>query len=138
MTLRERAWGLAVAALRPLLPAAGLLGPKAAAAAAGRRAAAAALESWGRPRGDIREPLLWLHGASAGELLGAAPVVERLRRSRELELLVTHASPSAEAALPELRPDRAEFLDAIPVTAAGKADKKVLKQRITDILADKA
>lgn len=109
MTLRERAWGLAVDALRPLLPAAGLLDPKAAEASAGRRAASSALAGWGRSRSSA-SPLLWLHGASAGELLGAAPVVDRLRGDRELDLLVTHASPSGRDALSGLRPDRADFL----------------------------
>lgn len=108
MTLRERTWGLALSALRPLLPAAGLLGPRAAEASAGRRAAAASLSAWGRSRAS-GSPVLWLHGASAGELLGAAPVVERLRGEVELDLLVTHASPSGRDALPELGPDRAEF-----------------------------
>lgn len=79
-------------------------------AAAGRRAGADALERWGRARGSTSRPLLWLHGASAGELLGAAPVVERLRAAGPLDLLVTFVSPSAEVALPELGPDGAEFL----------------------------
>jgi len=49
--------------------------------------------------------LLWLHGASAGELQGAAPVVERLREQIDLQLAVTYFSPSGKAALPGLRPD---------------------------------
>lgn len=108
VTLRERAWGLALAAVRPLLPAAGIAGPKAAAATAGRRTAAASLQRWaaGRSRPGRR---LWLHGASAGELLGAAPVVGRLRDREPVELLVTYTSPSAEEALPALEPDGAEF-----------------------------
>lgn len=110
MTLRERAWGLAVAALRPALPAARALGPKPAAAAAGRRAAADELVRWATGRRPTGRPLLWLHGASAGELLGAAPVVDRLRTARGTDLLVTFASPSARAALPELRPDGSEFV----------------------------
>lgn len=109
MTLRERVWGLALGVLRPLLPAAGLLGPKAAAASAGRRGAAASLERWARSAAPGVDRLLWLHGASAGELLGAAPVVGRLRDRRALDLLVTYASPSAEAALPSLSPRGAEF-----------------------------
>lgn len=110
MTLRERLWSAGVAALRPLLPAASLLGAKAARSAAGRRNAGPALYAWGREARDPGRRLLWLHGPSAGELLGAAPVIERLRRRRDLQLLVTCTSPSAGPALSELEPDRADYL----------------------------
>lgn len=112
MTLREKVWDWTLAALRPLLPGAGVAGPKAVEAATGRRHAARGLESWAadRDRNPDSTSLLWLHGASAGELLGAAPVVERLRTGRELDLLVTYTSPSAGEAVPALSPAGASFL----------------------------
>ena len=57
---------------------------------------------------------MWLHGASAGELLGAAPAIRRLRGSpsgsragARAQLVVTHGSPSGRAALAWLDPDYA-------------------------------
>ncbi len=72
-----------------------------------RRAAAEDLIRWGgaRPRG----PLIWLHGASAGELLGAAPTIDVLRARRDFGLLVTHFSPSGRLALKRLAPDHAGY-----------------------------
>jgi 3-deoxy-D-manno-octulosonic-acid transferase len=72
-----------------------------------RSAAAGLLETWGRSR--AAGPLVWLHGASAGELLGAAPAVQALRRQTDIQLLVTHFSPSGAAALAHLEPDQAAY-----------------------------
>ena len=87
--------------------------PEVARALAGRRRAAAELAAWGRRRGD--DPLVWLHGASAGELLGAVPAVRLLRArraddaGRRARLVVTHSSPSGRAALPWLDADHAGY-----------------------------
>jgi 3-deoxy-D-manno-octulosonic-acid transferase len=77
-----------------------------------RSAVAAALETWGQSRPD--GPLVWLHGASAGELLGAAPAIQALRAETDFQLVVTHFSPSGASALPRLGPDYAGYppLDA--------------------------
>ena len=100
--------------------------PDIARALAARRRTAAELAAWGRGREP--GPLVWLHGASAGELLGAVPVVRALRvaeagsrKARRSQLLVTHGSPSGRAALPWLDPehssppplDRARDCDAV-------------------------
>ncbi|WP_419163134.1 3-deoxy-D-manno-octulosonic acid transferase [Candidatus Palauibacter sp.] len=80
---------------------------------AARRAAAAELVAWGCRREP--GPLLWLHGASAGELLGAAATVRVLRagvaaRSGDRpQLLVTYSSPSGQAALQWLGPDHSGY-----------------------------
>ncbi|WP_419942727.1 3-deoxy-D-manno-octulosonic acid transferase [Candidatus Palauibacter sp.] len=82
-------------------------------ALAGRRRAAAELVAWGRRRAP--GPLVWLHGASAGELLGAAPAIRTLRSrgadrsGRRAQLLATHSSPSGRAALPWLDADHAAY-----------------------------
>ena len=82
-------------------------------ALAGRLGGASELAAWGRGREP--GPLVWLHGASAGELLGAAPAIRLLRArgaadsGRRAQLLVTHASPSGRAALPWLDADHAGF-----------------------------
>jgi 3-deoxy-D-manno-octulosonic-acid transferase len=52
---------------------------------------------------------VWLHGASAGELLGAAPAVQVARRHVELLLVVTHFSRSGAMALRHLSPDFAGY-----------------------------
>ncbi|WP_420633567.1 3-deoxy-D-manno-octulosonic acid transferase [Candidatus Palauibacter sp.] len=100
----------AVLALEPLIRRAW---PELGRALSARRAAAAELAAWGRRREP--GPLVWLHGASAGELLGAAPAV-RILRAREVgrpgrraTLLVTHSSPSGRPALEWLDPDRAGY-----------------------------
>ncbi len=79
-----------------------------------RRVAAAELAAWGRRRRP--GPLVWLHGASAGELLGAAPAIRLLRARaggggdrRAPQLLVTHFSPSGRAAIEHLDADYAGY-----------------------------
>lgn len=104
MSLRERLYGGAAAAARALSPVVGLLRPSLSAQVAERRAAAAALVegAGGGPRGV---PLLWVHGASAGELLGVAPALDAVRRHGPLRLVVTHFSPSGAPAAAALSPD---------------------------------
>ncbi len=106
--LTEAAAGVALAAA-PLLRRAR---PDIARAVAARRRATAELAAWGRGREP--GPLVWLHGASAGELLGAAPAIRDLRGARSgspagarAQLVVTHGSPSGRAALAWLDPDHA-------------------------------
>ncbi len=104
--LTGAATGVALAAA-PLLRRAR---PDLARALAARRRSTAELAAWGRSREP--GPLVWLHGASAGELLGAAPAIRGLRGPRSglrggarAQLVVTHGSPSGRAALAWLDPD---------------------------------
>jgi len=147
----ERFYSLAIGALRPLLPAAHLLPDKLAEAVRGRRLAADRARAWAAEEREAECPLLWLHGASAGELAGAAPVLRRLRGERPgLQVAVTCSSPSGrttaaglaadyhgyvpldarpecEAALDALRPDALVFakLDLWPVLCAAAAGRGV-------------
>ena len=110
VTLRERVAGAAVAAARPLLPLLGLRSRRLARAVAERKGVAGRLAAWASEGRDPGRPVVWLHGASAGELAGAAPTVERLRERRDVQLVASYFSPSAEDALPLLEPDAAEPL----------------------------
>jgi 3-deoxy-D-manno-octulosonic-acid transferase len=110
VSLLEKFYNVAVNALKPLLPAFGAASPKVSAAVEGRRAAAGEIARWARTDRDPFRPLFWLHGASAGELAGAIPVLERVRADRpDLQLLVTYSSPSAESILGELSADYAGY-----------------------------
>ncbi|MFW6088528.1 MAG: 3-deoxy-D-manno-octulosonic acid transferase [Gemmatimonadota bacterium] len=108
MKLSEVVYSLGWQTIRPLLAVASRLSPKLARAVAGRKSAVGRMRGWaaefGRSGGDGGD-LVWLHGASAGELAGAAPVVAELRRSRAgLRFAVTYSSPSAEPAAGRLEP----------------------------------
>lgn len=110
MSLLESVYNVAVNALRPLLPAFGMASPKVSNAVEGRRAAAGAIRHWAEVYRDPLRPVLWLHGASAGELAGAVPVMDHVRAARpDLQLLVTYSSPSAESVLPDLATDYAGY-----------------------------
>jgi 3-deoxy-D-manno-octulosonic-acid transferase len=60
-----------------------------------RHAALGRWREWGRNRPG-GEPLVWVHGASVGELTTAEPVITRLVRDRpRLQVVATYSSPSA-------------------------------------------
>lgn len=91
--------------IRPLLWIAGWFSPKIRSAVEGRLDAVENMEAWAADRAAAAEPLLWLHGASAGELAGAAPVIEVLRNRRpRMQIAVTYSSPSGEGVARRLRP----------------------------------
>lgn len=102
---RERLCGAVAAVVRALAPVVGLLRPRLAGQLAERRAAAATAEAWarGEPASEGKR-VLWLHGASAGELLGAAPTVAAARGRGDFRLVVTHFSASGKPAAAALAP----------------------------------
>jgi len=111
--MAARLSGAAARMVSALAPAVALARPDLGREISGRAGAAAALCEWDGP-GKGR-PLVWLHGASAGELLGAVPALRALQVERPHALLVTHFSPSGRAALPHLRP---AFASTAPLDAA--------------------
>lgn len=118
MTTAARLSGAAARLITALGPVVGFARPDLGREIAGRAGVADALCEWGGP-GDGR-PLVWLHGASAGELLGAVPAVQALAAERPHALLVTHFSPSGRAALPHLAP---AFASAAPLDEATGLDR---------------
>lgn len=120
--------------VRPVLWIAGRFSDKLARAVAGRKSAVDSMRNWAdehRPAsgadgtpGRTEPPLVWLHGASAGELAGAAPIIARLaRRLPDMQLAVTYSSPSGESAAARLQPDYHGFvpLDLLGHTAPAVA-----------------
>jgi len=131
VSLLENLYNVAVNALRPLLPAFGTASPKVSAAVEGRRAAADEIVRWAERERDPFRPLLWLHGASAGELAGAIPVVARVRAHRpELQLLVTYSSPSAASVIDELDPDHAGYPPLETMAACREAIERARPQAL--------
>lgn len=107
MKLSDVVYSLGWQMVRPLVTVASPLSPKLARSVAGRKSAVRRMRAWRAEHhtGEDGGELVWLHGASAGELAGAAPVVAELRRSRPgLRLAVTYSSPSAEPAAARLDP----------------------------------
>lgn len=114
----ERLSAAAASLVSALAPVVRLVRPRLGREIAVRAAAAGELAAWGRGRGA--GPCLWLHGASAGELLGAVPLIAALRGRRDFALLVTHFSPSGEAVLERLEPEAASVL---PLDRPGALDE---------------
>lgn len=110
MSLFETLYSAMVSVLRPVLPAFRAASPKVSAAVEGRRAAAGEIARWASAGRDPARPLLWVHGASAGELAGSIPVVRLAREAHPgLQLLVTYSSPSATSVVQDLAPDYAGY-----------------------------
>ncbi len=108
MSTGERLSSAAASLALALEPLVRLVRPDVGRELAARRDALAAIEGWARSRSS-RGETVWLHGASAGELLGAAPTIDALRASASIELVVTHFSPSGRSALERLAPAFAGF-----------------------------
>ncbi|MFQ5678094.1 MAG: 3-deoxy-D-manno-octulosonic acid transferase [Gemmatimonadota bacterium] len=105
MRLRERAYGFAMEAAGAGSPALGALLPAVASGVAERRAAPAAIGEWARHGRDLARPLVWLHGASAGELIAAEEVLRFVRREEPVQVVATYSSPSGAPAAAALEPD---------------------------------
>ncbi len=76
------------------------------------------IDTWAGAYRDISRPLLWMHASSVGESLQALPVLTLFReRNRDVQILFTFYSPSAEAATKHFP---ADFVSYLPFdTAAG-------------------
>jgi len=56
-------------------------------------------ERYGRNKGTVPRPVLWVHAVSLGETRAAAPLVERLRRAHpDATVLMTHMTATGRAA----------------------------------------
>ena len=118
----ESLYSLSMIAVRPVLPVAGAVSPRLSSAAAGWRSSASAIRAWAAEHRDPDRSLLWLHGSSAGEIAGGAPVVRELRRrTPDLQMIVTHFSSSGASAAEALQPDLAAYLPLDSTSEAGRA-----------------
>jgi 3-deoxy-D-manno-octulosonic-acid transferase len=117
MSFPEAVHGALMRMVRDGSPVAAWVRPSLAPAIAERRAAVRSMGQWAIRARASRKDLVWLHGASAGELLGAVPVVERLRERVDLQLAVTYFSPSGKAAVHRLQPD---YAGALPFDTAAE------------------
>jgi 3-deoxy-D-manno-octulosonic-acid transferase len=121
VNLIETLYSLSMTVARPVLPLAGAVSPRLSSAAAGWRSSAVAIRQWASAHRDPDRPLLWLHGSSAGEIAGGAPVVRELRRrTPDLQILVTHFSPSGAAAAEALQPDLVAYLPFDSMSEVGR------------------
>ncbi len=114
MNLFETGYGALLGLIRVVSPVLGVVRPGHAADLSERRNAPALMQMWARDARRAESPLLWLHGPSAGELLGAQPVLAALRADLDFQLVVTFTSASARAVVDRLQPD---YAGLVPVDA---------------------
>ena len=87
-----------------------------------RRYASSHLTDWARRDRDLGRPLLWIHAPSVGEGLQAMAVLEALReRRRDLQVVFTYFSPSAEGLAARVPADVAGPLPWDTPREAGRA-----------------
>lgn len=127
MTLSDVLYSLGWYTIRPMLGLAGLFSTKLADAVKGRESAALRLRNWAESAAGDVGPVLWLHGASAGELAGSVPVMAELRRRISgLRLVVTYSSPSGRPAAERLEPAYHGF---VPLDLRSHTDRAVAAVR---------
>ena len=86
-----------------------------------RAGAVERFERWARDHRDTARPLLWMHAPSVGEGLQARPVIALLReRHRDLQVVYTYFSPSAERFASSVGADFADYLPFDTATAAAR------------------
>lgn len=86
-----------------------------------RAGAVERFERWARDHRDPARPLLWMHAPSVGEGLQARPVIALLReRHRDLQVVYTYFSPSAERFAASVGADFADYLPFDTATAAAR------------------
>lgn len=69
------------------------------------------IDAWAGANRDVTRPLLWMHASSVGESLQALPVLNLFReRNRDLQIVFTFYSPSAEATAKKFPADFVSYL----------------------------
>lgn len=87
-----------------------------------RRAALGRYRAWASANRDPSRPLVWMHAASVGEGLMAAPILARVRRALpRAQLVYTYFSPSAETFAERVTADFADYLPFDTAHAAREA-----------------
>jgi len=98
-------------AARTLVPALARGDSKLARGLKARRDAHELLVRWGEKERDSARPAIWLHAPSVGEGLQARAVLEALQaRRRDLQVVFTHFSPSAEKLARDMPADVGGYL----------------------------
>lgn len=76
----------------------------------GREGAARRWSEWANQH-RTNTPLVWIHGASVGELASIDPVVLRLRQLKpECQIILTHTSSSVESWTPRWNAERVDYM----------------------------
>ncbi|MGQ0563033.1 MAG: 3-deoxy-D-manno-octulosonic acid transferase [Gemmatimonadota bacterium] len=111
MSLPDVVYDAGIQIARPLLAVAAPLSAKLRAGVHGRRGAVDRLTEWAQTARDARRSLVWLHAPSVGESLMAKAIIAELRaRVKDVQVVFTHFSPSAERVAQQVGADIAGYL----------------------------